>query len=595
MNIWMIKLALVLTTTSLCAGALESGSPDQILHLTHSNFTEAVQAYKMLLVNFYAPWCGYCKTLSTELTKVATDLPNLNIDGRVAIVDASVAENSDLCVTEGVNGFPTVVLYRHGERYSDYLGDRSRNAILDYLKKRMGPPAIPISSVRELEDFLESLKVNTDLDVQSIVIKNRLHHERAGGLSTPVAGVGQTNTASTGSDSRTGFHQIDNHVAVALALFLPNTPDSGLGVYGKACKLYFSLASVYDQVRFLYADNRELLSYFKVKENSLFVFSDRSHDDIDPLTPVLVRPLTEDLNEADIMTDISAYSIPLLVPYSVQSQPFVHSIPVKKHVLVFHDSHERSSKTLQVLEGISASVRGRLVFVTIPSTEHQLMQYFGLDISSLPELVIADMTDEANMRRYNYKDFLLLKSISPKHRLQEGHLRTFIEEYLSGKLVRSLFSDSVEEAGKANKLTAGQFGTENAGLLRTIVGSQFVEHLHDPESQDTHILLYIFAPWCAHCKSFEPVLRGLALHFHHANAPGSTKLKLLKIDGSRNEIDHDKVRVRGYPTLYLFRARHRDNPIEYDEERTLERLIRFVDSANSNADASSTTLGHEEL
>jgi len=59
----------------------------------------------------------------------------------------------------------------------------------------------------------------------------------------------------------------------------------------------------------------------------------------------------------------------------------------------------------------------------------------------------------------------------------------------------------------------------------------------------------------------------------------------VKIDGSRNEIDHSRVRVRGYPTMYFFRADDRANPIEYDAERSLERLVRFVENIRVTAAA----------
>lgn len=175
MNLGLILLTALLSLFG--AQALESTSPDRILSLSHSNFTEAIEANRLVLVSFYAPWCGYCKSLMAELHKVASDLPNMNIDGRVAIVDASAEENMALGTAEGINGFPSMILYRHGKRHSDYHGVRSRIAILEYLKKRVGPPAIPISSVKELGEYVEVLKMDADLDVQSIIVKNRLQQE----------------------------------------------------------------------------------------------------------------------------------------------------------------------------------------------------------------------------------------------------------------------------------------------------------------------------------------------------------------------------------------------------------------------------------
>jgi len=582
----MISLVLLAAlATVLCVRALDTSSPDRVLTLTHSNFTEAIESNRMVLVSFYAPWCGYCKSLMAELHKVASDLPNMNIDGRIAVVDATLDDNSALASAEGVNGFPSMILYRHGKRHSDFLGQRSRLTVLEYLKKRMGPPAIAVSSVKELQEYVEVLKINADIDVQSLLAKNRMQLEHQAPAPPPAGPGGGAGSAEEAADAsliglRGQFNHVDNHVALVLAIFLPSQPQSGQGVYSKACKLYFSLASVYDQARFLYADNSDLISYFNIKRDSLLVFTDRSHDGIDPLIPSMVSPLTDGMEEADIMMAVAAHSLPLLVPYSVQTQPFINSIPIKKHVLVFHDSRERSLALLQLLDGVAAEERGKLVFVTIPVVEHQLLQYFGISAAELPELVIADMTDDANLRRYTYKDYALSNTVEHKQRLSGPSVTAFLHEFLSGKLLRSLFSESPEQVEKMNKLPAGS--NSPPGHVWSTVGSQF-ESLLGAELVDTDVFLYIFAPWCAHCKSFEPILRQLANHFH--KVPGKVPLQVVKIDGSRNEIDHSRVRVRGYPTMYFFRADDRANPIEYDAERSLERLVRFVENIRVTAAA----------
>jgi len=590
----MISLRLVVASalaSILCVCALlDTASPDKILTLTHDNFAEAIESNRMVLVSFYAPWCGYCKSLLSELQKVAGDLPNMNIDGRIAIVDATLETNIELGNAEGVNGFPSIILYRHGSRHSDFLGQRTRLALLDFLKKRVGPPAIPISSIKELEEYAEVLKVNADIDVQSIIVKNRRQHQHSAPQPPPQgAGGASSSSAEEATDAsqiglRGQFNHMDNHAALVLAVFLPAALHSGQGVHSKVCKLYFSLASVYDQARFLYADNLDIISYFNIQRDSLLVFTDRSHDGIDPLIPTMLSPLSEDMEEAEIMMAVASHSVPLLVPYSIQTQPFINSIPIKKHVLVFHDNSGRSLSLLHKLEEIANEERGKLVFVTIPAVEHQLLQYFGISAAELPELIIADMSQESNMRRFAYKDFVNSNTVEPKNRLGAPSVREFLHEFQSGKLVRSLFSEGVEQVEKANKPPAGSTGSSAPAHvhIRSIVGSQF-ESLMGNEMENTDIFLYIFAPWCAHCKSFEPILRQLASHFH--KIPGIVPFQVVKIDGSRNEIDHTEVHVRGYPTMYLFRAGDRANPIEYDAERSLERLVRFVESSRVTAAA----------
>lgn len=580
-----VLILIVGLLASNVGAALDIRSPEQVLHLSSSNFTEAIEANQLVLVIFYAPWCGYCKTLMTELTKVAADLPNMNIDGKVAIVDATVGGNDVLGEQQGMNGFPSMILYRFGKRHSDYHGPRGRSDILQYLKKRMGPPAIHIDTLKELEEFADALKANADIDMQTILLKNQKQNEpQPGGPPLP-QGFGISDASPDGSFSTSAhgqFNLVDSHAAVVLALFVPGTsridPETGdgEGINSKVCKLYLSLASVYDQARFLYSDNPDLLSYFNVKQDHMLIFTDRSHAGIDALIPSWELVLDASSTEADVMTAIAAGSLPLLVPYSVQSQPFIHTIPVKKHALVFVSESDASVDLLRTVENVASDHRGKIVFVTIPSTEHQLLQYFALDNNNLPELVIADMTDEADLRRFNYKDFVQLNSIPVEQRFGEAYVRQFISEFQADTLLRSRFSELSEEADKANKLSSGKSGSEP--VVKTIVGSQFVDLVMDnnnKQADTTDVLLYIHAPWCAHCKSFEPVLTDVAQLYLHMQ--GVRALTVLKVDGSRNEIDHEKVRVRGYPTIYLFKAGDRANPVEYDGERTVEYMARFID------------------
>eukprot|EP00758_Cryptobia_borreli_P014497 Tbor_TRINITY_DN5926_c0_g1::TRINITY_DN5926_c0_g1_i4::g.18998::m.18998/K09580/PDIA1, P4HB; protein disulfide-isomerase A1 len=102
-----------------------------------STFDELVLNADMdVLVEFYAPWCGHCKTLAPKYATLAEKLKN--IQGiRIAKLDAT-ANDFDR-KKYPVEGFPTLMLVKKGEETPiSYDGDREVQAMYDWLKENSG-------------------------------------------------------------------------------------------------------------------------------------------------------------------------------------------------------------------------------------------------------------------------------------------------------------------------------------------------------------------------------------------------------------------------------------------------------------------------
>lgn len=87
-------------------------------------------------------------------------------------------------------------------------------------------------------------------------------------------------------------------------------------------------------------------------------------------------------------------------------------------------------------------------------------------------------------------------------------------------------------------------------------------------------LLYIHAPWCGHCKSIEPVISAVAKLHEKDNSV----FRVYRVDGTRNDINHPAIRVKGFPVIYFFKGSDLMNPIEYDGERTVQAIESFVNT-----------------
>ena len=82
-----------------------------------------------VLVDFWAEWCGPCKSLAPLLDEIADEY-----DGRITIAKVNVDENVQLPLKYGIRGIPTMLLFQDGAVHATKVGALSKanlNAFLD--------------------------------------------------------------------------------------------------------------------------------------------------------------------------------------------------------------------------------------------------------------------------------------------------------------------------------------------------------------------------------------------------------------------------------------------------------------------------------
>ncbi|KAG4069078.1 hypothetical protein HA402_008389 [Bradysia odoriphaga] len=129
---------------------------DGVSILSAENFEEFIKENEFVLVEFYAPWCGHCKTFAPEYAKLANELEEKSSPIKVVKVDAT--KDSKYTEEYGVRGYPTLKLFRRGT-HTEYWGPKAISNIVDWLNKKTGPSAIDIKSVEDAEEFIKSQSV----------------------------------------------------------------------------------------------------------------------------------------------------------------------------------------------------------------------------------------------------------------------------------------------------------------------------------------------------------------------------------------------------------------------------------------------------
>ncbi|NLG36260.1 MAG: thioredoxin [Lentisphaerae bacterium] len=94
--------------------------------LTPQTFPDFIAA-GLVLVDFWAPWCGPCRMQSPILDQVAGQLPEVKI-GKV-----NVDEHGDIAAQFGVNTIPYLAIFKDGQKVADFVGLRQANVLIEAL------------------------------------------------------------------------------------------------------------------------------------------------------------------------------------------------------------------------------------------------------------------------------------------------------------------------------------------------------------------------------------------------------------------------------------------------------------------------------
>ncbi|KAF3762450.1 hypothetical protein M406DRAFT_99052 [Cryphonectria parasitica EP155] len=449
----------------LAAAAFAAAS--DVTQLKKDSFDEYIKSNDIVLAEFFAPWCGHCKALAPEYEEAATTLKEKDIK----LVKVDCTEESDLCQQYGVEGYPTLKVFRGIDNHTPYKGQRKAAAITSYMIKQ-ALPAVSVLTSDTLEDFKKADKV------------------------VLVAYFDAADKSSNETFTQAAEKLRDNYPFGA-------SSDAALaeaeGIKVPAVVLYKD----FDEGKSVFTDKFDV-------------------DAIENFAKIAATPLIGEVGP-------ETYSV-----YMSAKKPLAY---------IFAETPEERKELSDKLKSIAEAHRGAINFATIDAKQFGAHAgNLNLKADQFPAFAIQDT--EKNQKF----------PFDQEKEITEADIKQFVDDFVSGKIEPSIKSEPIPE--------------NNDGPVTVVVAKTYEQIVLD-DTKD--VLIEFYAPWCGHCKALAPKYEELGAMF--ANSEFKDQVVIAKVDATSNDVPDE---VQGFPTIKLYPAGAKKEPITYSGSRTVEDIAAFI-------------------
>lgn len=102
------------------------------ININKEQFQQLTQGDQPVLVDFWAPWCGYCRRIGPAFEKIAEEYVQ-----KLVVAKVNIDEEAQLAQEQQIEVIPTLVLYRNGEAISSIVAPESKAMIDQFIRQAL--------------------------------------------------------------------------------------------------------------------------------------------------------------------------------------------------------------------------------------------------------------------------------------------------------------------------------------------------------------------------------------------------------------------------------------------------------------------------